>query len=81
MGPRGFFAFNSIDSLEIPQVASLNQGEFVSLEFNTLGNTYWMNQDKLIGGRRTDLAAPLVFLLKSVALEKWRKLPGFDVNA
>lgn len=81
MGSSGIFTINPIDSLEIPQVASVDLEEFVSLRFKTLGNAYWMNQDKLIGGRRADLAAPLVFPLQSSAFKKWQTNPGFDVNA
>ena len=81
MGSSGVFAINPIDSLEIPEVGSTDQEEVVSLAFTTLGNAYWMNQDKLVGGRRADLAAPLVFPLQSTAIEKWRAASGFDVNA
>jgi hypothetical protein len=81
MGSSGVFTINPIDSLEIPEVGSTDQEEVVSLAFTTLGNAYWMNQDKLVGGRRADLAAPLVFPLQSTAIEKWRAASGFDVNA
>jgi hypothetical protein len=40
-----------------------------------------MNQQKLIGGRRADLAAPLVFPLNSASLEKWKKSTGFNIDA
>jgi hypothetical protein len=40
-----------------------------------------MNQAKLIGGRRADLASPLVFPSNSRALAKWRDEGGFDVDA
>lgn len=81
MGSSGIFTINPIDSLEIPQIASIDLEEVVSLGFTTLGNAYWMNQDKLIGGRRADLASPLTFPLNSKSLAKWRTNSGFDVDA
>jgi predicted amidohydrolase len=81
MGSSGVFTINPIDSLEIPEVASIDKEEVVSLAFNTLGKTLWMNQQKLVGGRRADLAAPLVFPLNSSSLEKWKKSPGFNLDA
>ena len=80
LGSSGVFTINPIDSLELPVVASLDKEEVVSLAFKTLGNNYWMNQAKLIGGRRADLASPLVFPLASETLKKWRDAPGFDIN-
>lgn len=81
MGSSGIFTINPIDSLEIPQIASIDQEEVISLQFTTLGNAYWMNQDKLIGGRRADLASPLVFPSNSRALAKWKNESGFDIGA
>ena len=81
LGSSGIFTINPIDSLEIPQVASIDQEEVVSLKFTTLGNNYWMNQTKLVGGRRADLASPLVFPMGSKALQQWRAASGFDINA
>ena len=81
MGSSGVFTINPIDSLEIPVVGSIDNEEVVSLKFTTLGNAYWMNQTKLIGGRRADLASPLVFPLTSKALKQWKGAPGFDIDA
>ena len=82
MGSSGIFTINPIDSVESPAVGSVDNDELVSLSFNTLGDPqWWMNQSKLIGGRRADLAAPLTFPLNSKALAKWIASPGFDVNA
>jgi hypothetical protein len=81
LGSSGIFTINPIDSLEIPEIASIDKEEVVSLAFNTLGKTLWMNQQKLIGGRRADLAAPLVFPPNSASLEKWKKSPGFNLDA
>ena len=81
LGSSGVFSINPIDSLEVPVVASIDKEEVVGLSFTTLGNNYWMNQAKLVGGRRADLASPLVFPLESDTLKRWRDAPGFDVNA
>jgi hypothetical protein len=81
MGSSGVFTINPIDSLEIPVVGSIDNEEVVSLKFTTLGNAYWMNQSKLIGGRRADLASPLVFPVTSKALQQWKSTPGFEINA
>ena len=81
MGSSGIFTTNPIDSLEIPAVASTDQQEVISLEFTTLGANEWMNQTKLVGGRRADLAAPLTFPLTSKALQQWQSTPGFAVDA
>jgi hypothetical protein len=56
-------------------------GTFMARKALTLGNTYWMNQSKLIAGRRADLASPLVFPAQSKALQQWRNAHGFDVDA
>jgi predicted amidohydrolase len=81
MGSSGVFTINPIDSLEIPVVGSIDNEEVVSLKFTTLGNAYWMNQSKLIGGRRADLASPLVFPAQSKALQQWKNASGFDMDA
>ena len=81
MGSSGVFTINPIDSLEIPVVGSIDNEEVVSLKFTTLGNAFWMNQSKLIGGRRADLASPLVFPIQSKALQQWKNASGFAVDA
>lgn len=81
MGSSGVFTINPIDSLEIPVVGSIDHEEVVSLKFTTLGNAYWMNQSKLIGGRRADLASPLVFPAQSKALNQWKNTSGFNLDA
>ena len=82
MGSSGIFTINPIDSVESPEIASVDGEEMVALSFKTLGNpTWWMNQSKLIGGRRADLAAPLTFPLNSKSLAKWIAARGFDIDA
>jgi len=81
LGSSGIFTINPIDSLEIPEIGSIDNAEVVSLSFTTLGNSFWMNQTKLLSGRRADLAAPLVFPLNSKSLLKWQASTGFDMDA
>lgn len=81
LGSSGVFTINPIDSLEIPVVGSIDNEEVVSLKFTTLGNAYWMNQSKLLAGRRADLASPLVFPSQSKALQTWKSSSGFAVDA
>lgn len=82
LGSSGIFTINPIDSIESPALGSVDNEELVTLSLNTLGDpAWWMNQSKLIGGRRADLASPLTFPLQSKALAKWIATPGFDVNA
>lgn len=81
LGSSGIFTINPIDSREGPVVGSTDNAEVVKLTFSTLGGGYWMNQSKLIAGRRADLAAPLAFPAGSKALARWRAAPGFDIGA
>jgi len=81
LGSSGVFTINPIDSLEIPVVGSIDHEEIVSLKFTTLGNAYWMNQSKLLAGRRADLASPLVFPADSKALQQWKSVSGFAIDA
>lgn len=81
LGSSGVFTINPIDSLEIPVVGSIDNEEVVSLKFTTLGNAYWMNQSKLLAGRRADLVSPLVFPSQSKALQTWKSSSGFAVDA
>ena len=81
MGSSGLLTINPIDSLEGPVVGSVDREEIVTADFTTLGADFWMNQTKLVGGRRADLAAPLVFPLQSKALAAWRSQPGFNIDS
>ena len=82
LGSSGIFTINPIDSRESPQVGSVDKDEVVSLTFDPLGSPdWWMNQQKLIGGRRADLAIPLILEVNSKAFQKWKGTSGFDVNA
>ena len=81
MGSSGIFTIDPVDSLDAPVIGSVDQAEVVSHAFTTLGSNHWMNQGKLVGGRRADLAVPLTLPPGSKALEQWRSAPGFDVNS
>ncbi len=81
LGSSGIFTINPIDSLEGPVVGSIDNAEVVKLTFTTLGSGYWMNQSKLVAGRRADLAAPLTFPASSKAFARWRAAQGFDIGA
>ncbi len=78
-GSSGVFSINPIDSDEGPEVASTDSLEFVTRKVHTLGQPgWWMNQSRLIGGRRADLAVPLTLDPTSEAFTKWQQSPGFD---
>lgn len=79
VGSSGVFTINPVDSDEPPVVAGVDSTEVVSLKIDTLGKpNWWMNQSRLIGGRRADLAVPLVLDTDSQAFAKWKSNPGFD---
>jgi len=51
----------------------------VTAEINTLGNAdWWMNQQRLIGGRRADLAVPAMLPTDSTAFQTWQRSPGWN---
>ncbi len=80
-GSSGVFSINPVDSDEPPVVASIDQPEVVSTRIATLGDpSWWMNQQKLVGGRRADLAVPLTLPTDSDAFTRWRDNPGFDTS-
>jgi predicted amidohydrolase len=81
LGSSGIFTINPVDSLDVPAIGSVDQPQVVSHAFATLGDNYWMNQTKLVGGRRADLAVPLVFPVGSKAFQMWQSSRGFDINA
>lgn len=78
-GSSGVFSINPVDSDEGPKVASIDSQETVTNKVRTLGQPgWWMNQSRLIGGRRADLAVPLTLDPKSEAFKQWKNNPGFD---
>lgn len=81
-GSSGVFTIDPVDSVEIPVVASVDSAEVVSLALRTLGDpSYWMDQTRLIGGRRPDLAVPVVLDPSSPEFRAWRDAPGYDMTA
>lgn len=80
-GSSGLFTLNPVDANDPAIVASTAKEEALAVSFTTLADpTWWMSQQKLIGGRRVDLCAPLTFPTDSAAFKKWQTTPGFDLS-
>lgn len=80
-GSSGIFTLNPVNA-DGPTVGSVDRAEVVSNTFTTLGNPdAWMDQRRLIGGRRADLVVPLALPSDSPAFVQWRDNPGFDIGA
>ena len=78
-GSSGIFTINPVDSAQPPVVASVDASEIVTAELTTLGDPdWWMSQQRLIGGRRADLAVPAMLPLDSAAFRTWQSRPGWD---
>jgi predicted amidohydrolase len=81
-GSSGVFTIDPVDSTEVPKTAGVDQPGFVTASVSTLGSPqWWMNQDRLIGGRRADLAVPAMLDSNSAAFKRWKESPGYDINA
>jgi predicted amidohydrolase len=79
-GSSGVFTLNPVDR-EAPQVASVDASTTVSLAVTTTGDpTWWMNQEKLVAGRRVDLVTPLVLDPTSPAFTSWKKSSGYNTS-
>jgi predicted amidohydrolase len=79
-GSSGVFTINPVNA-EAPIIASVDSAEAVSLEITTRGNPeWWMDQERLIAGRRPDLAVPLCLQTDSTAFTSWRDSPGYDMS-
>lgn len=80
-GSSGLFTLNPVDANDPAVVAPTNREEALGVNFTTLADpAWWMSQQKLIGGRRVDLCAPLTFPTDSAAFKKWQSAPGFDFS-
>ncbi|WP_140698181.1 nitrilase-related carbon-nitrogen hydrolase [Mycolicibacterium hodleri] len=80
-GSSGVFTINPVDA-QPPSVASVDDALAVSLDISTRGNPdWWMDQQRLIAGRRTDLVAPLVLADDSAAFTTWRDGHGYDLSS
>ena len=82
LGSSGVFTIDPVDSAVVPVVASTGEAELAQARVRTLGAPGgWMDQQRLIIGRRADLAVPLVLPTDSEAFRRWRDAPGFDIGA
>ena len=80
-GSSGVFTINPVDSVEPPVVGSVDVEEIVTATITTLGDPAWfMNQSRLVGGRRADLAVPVALDPASDAFRRWRERPGWDAS-
>ena len=80
-GSSGIFTINPVDAFP-PVVGSLDSAQVVNLVVNSLGQPdWWMNQSKLVGGRRADLAVPLRLQMDSPEFLAWKNSPGFDCSS
>ena len=76
-GSSGVFTVNPVDA-EAPVVASVDAAEVVSLDVVTGAHPqWWMDQHRLVAGRRSDLAVPLVLRTDSAAFAEWRTSAGY----
>ncbi|MCV7175797.1 nitrilase-related carbon-nitrogen hydrolase [Mycolicibacterium sphagni] len=79
-GSSGVFTMNPVDA-EAPVVAGIDDAGTVSLDITTRGQPdWWMDQRRLIAGRRTDLAVPVTLGTDSAAFLRWRDTPGYDMS-
>lgn len=82
VGDSGVFTINPVDSDEVAVTAPTGAPGVARLAFRTLGDpAYWLSQERLLAGRRPDVAAPVVFPAGSAALARWREAPGYDIDA
>ena len=81
-GSSGVFTVNPVDSDEPPVVGSTDAAEIVATKVRTHGDSsWWMNQQRLVIGRRADLTVPLALPVESEAFRTWRDAPGYDISA
>lgn len=60
-GSSGLYSLNPVMGHYPPMLATSDKEEAFLMKFATLGKAeWWMNQHKLLGGRRADLAVPLM---------------------
>ncbi|NTY60054.1 nitrilase-related carbon-nitrogen hydrolase [Mycolicibacterium sphagni] len=79
-GSSGVFTMNPVDA-EAPVVAAVDDAGTVSVDITTRGQPdWWMDQQRLIAGRRTDLAVPATLRTDSTAFTHWRDNPGYDMS-
>lgn len=82
LGSSGVFSINPVDSNEPPVVGSDSAEDAVAASFVTLGDPeWWLNQQRMLSGRRVDLTAPAVFPMDSAAFTAWRDAPGYRLDS
>ena len=80
LGSSGIFTINPVDA-EAPVVAGVDTSGTVSKEVSTRGQpSWWIDQQRLIAGRRPDLAIPATLRVDSMAFRHWRETPGYDMS-
>lgn len=80
LGSSGVFTINPVNA-EPPLVASIDNAEAVSRSITTRGDSdWWLDQRRLIAGRRADLAVPLMLPDDSPAFTAWRAAPGYNLT-
>lgn len=80
-GSSGIFSINPVDSTERPVIGSVDTAGAVTCQVTTMGDpTWWMSQQRLIGGRRADLAVPAMLPPDSAAFRTWQASPGWDTS-
>ncbi|KUI30951.1 hypothetical protein [Mycobacterium sp. GA-2829] len=61
-------------------VGSVEVAEAVTMNLTTRRDQdWWMGQQRLIAGRRADIAVPLPLPVDSAAFIAWRARPGYDL--
>lgn len=81
-GSSGIFTIDPVDSDVPPVIGPRDKAGAVTTSITTLADPRWfMSQERLIGGRRTDIAVPVVLPVDSPAFVAWRNSPGYDITA
>lgn len=79
LGSSGFFTINQVDA-EPPVVGSVDGAEAVTMNLTMRRDQdWWMGQQRLIAGRRAEVAVPLPLPVDSSAFIAWRASPGYDL--
>lgn len=80
-GSSGVFSINPIDSDEPPVVASSSGPDHATMSFSTGGDPrWWMNQSRILAGRRVDLLAPALLPQDSELFRQWQQTPGYAID-
>ncbi len=80
-GSSGVYSLNPVMGHYPPMLASEDREEAYYSSFKTLGDPdWWMDQEKLITGRRADLAVPMVLPTAKKAFNLWKNSPGFNTS-